>query len=236
MNMRRLKLAWRDESGAAMVESAIAAALLLFLLGGLIDFLVAYWQWNSAMKSAERGARIASTSNPVARGLKSLNALAGADDAPCQPGDVYPAYDPTSYTIACDGATQSCAGAPAGYNISYDADAMKRIVFGRGNDSCLPATSAYGVGMCQVYRTFGVAGGLQPSNVVVRYKWSRLGFCGRPSGPIVTVTVSLQGLQYAFIWLHGLIGLPPIAGASATTSITSEDLSSCEASVSNCAS
>lgn len=236
MIMRKAKLAWRDESGAVMVESAIAAAVLFVVLGGLIDFLIAFWQWNSAIKSAERGVRIAATSNPVARGLESLNSLADADDVPCQPGDVYPAYDPPAYTITCDGATTSCSGAPAGYNITYDADAMKRIVFGRGNDSCQPATSAYGVGMCQVYRTFGVTGGLQPRNVVVRYKWSRLGFCGSPSGPVVTVTVSLQGLQYAFVWLRGLIGLPSINGASATTSITSEDLSSCDDSVKNCAS
>lgn len=226
----------KDERGAALVESALVAALLFTILGGLIDFLIAFWQWNSAIKAAERGARIAATSNPVARGLSSLNSLDNADDTPCLPGDVYPAYDPTSYTITCNGATQTCTGAPAGYNITYDAAAMNHIVFGRGANSCAPATSAYSAGMCQVYRAFGSNNGLQPNNVVVRYKWSRLGFCGRPDGPVVTVTVSLQGIQYAFIWLRSLLAYAPIAGPTATTSITSEDLSSCDASVANCAS
>ena len=231
--MQRIR---RDESGAAMVESALVAAVLFTLLGGVIDFLIAFWQWNSAMKATERGARIAATSNPVARGLASLNALPNSDDTNCLPGDVYPAYDPASFVITCNGATQSCTGAPAGHVIAYDGAAMNRIVYGRGNNACAPATSAYSVGMCQVYRTFGNSAGLQPSNVVVRYKWSRLGFCGRPGGPVVTVTVSLQGIRYAFTWLRGLLGFSPIAGATATTSITSEDLSSCDASVANCAS
>lgn len=225
-----------DENGAAMVESALVAVILLVVLGGLIDFLIAFWQWNAATKATERGARIAATSNPVARGLSALNALANSDDTACTPGDVYPTYDPTAFTITCNGATQNCSGAPAGFNIAYDAAAMNNIVFGRGAASCGAATSPYDVGMCHIYPTFGDKAGLQPRNVVVRYRWSRLGFCGRPGGPVVTVSVSLQGIQYAFTWLRGLLGFAPIAGAAATTSITSEDLSSCDPSITNCAS
>ena len=232
----RLKRFRRDESGAALVESAIVAVVLLVVLGGVIDFLIAFWQWNSAIKAVERGARIAATSNPVAKGLAGLNTLVNADDSDCKPGDVYPAYAPSAFTITCNGATQSCAGGPDGYNITYDATAMNRIVYGRGNSSCVSTGSAYATGMCQIYRPFGRAGGLKPQNVVVRYKWSRLGFCSRPNGPVVTVTVSLQGVQYAFTWLRRLIGLGPINGATAATSITSEDLSSCDPSVANCAS
>lgn len=235
MKMRSLRHFRKDEKGAALVESAIVAVVLLTVLGGMIDFLIAFWQWNSAIKAVERGARIAATSNPVAGGLSGLNALVNSDETACTPGDVYPDYDPAAFTITCNGATQSCSGAPDGVNITYDAAAMNRVVYGRGNSSCAAATSAYSTGMCQIYRPFG-RGVLQPQNVIVRYKWSRLGFCSRPNGPVVTVTVSLQGVQYAFTWLRRLINLGPINGATATTSITSEDLSSCDPSVKNCAS
>lgn len=232
----RLQRFRRDESGAALVESAIVAFVLLVVLGGMIDFLIAFWQWNSAMKAVERGARIAATSNPVARGLIALRTMPNADDTACAPGDVYPDYNPDTFTITCNGATQSCSGAPSGYVVTYDAAAMNRIVYGRGNTSCTAESSAYSTGMCQIYRPFGRAAGLRPQNVVIRYKWSRLGFCSRPNGPVVTVTVSLQGVQYAFTWLRGLLRLGPINGATATTSITSEDLSSCDPSIANCAS
>ena len=52
-----------------------------------------------------------------------------------------------------------------------------------------------------------------------------LGFAAR-GGPVPTVTVSLQGLTFQFVFLGGLMGLGNISIPPLTTTITGEDLSS----------
>lgn len=49
----------RSESGAGMVEFAIAAGAFTFLLLGIIEFGLAAWQRNSAAADAREGARFA---------------------------------------------------------------------------------------------------------------------------------------------------------------------------------
>ena len=119
----------RDTDGSVLVETTVMMTLLMILLFGSIDFLFAFYQWNSAAKAVQVGARIAAVSAPVAAGLNSLSAVATRSIVP---GRAMP-----SFTVACDGATTSCTctGFCSGVG-DYDAAAMNTIVFGRGSTAC----------------------------------------------------------------------------------------------------
>ena len=67
---------------------------------------------------------------------------------------------------------------------------------------------------------------VQTVNVTVQYLYSGLGFAGRIGGPVPTVTVELQGLNFQFFFLGGLMGFNNIAIPNMRTTITGEDLSS----------
>lgn len=56
--LRRLHL---DERGAAMIEFTIVLPLLLLLTFGLVDFGMAFWQFNSVEKATGAGARFLAT-------------------------------------------------------------------------------------------------------------------------------------------------------------------------------
>ena len=96
---------------------------------------------------------------------------------------------------------------------------MNRIVFGRGSAACGDATSYYTTGMCDVLTS------IAPANVVIVYKQTGLGYAGRPGGPLPTITVSLQDMQFNFFFLSALLGVH-IAMPAMTTTITAEDLCS----------
>ena len=64
---------------------------------------------------------------------------------------------------------------------------------------------------------------IAPANVVIVYKQTGLGYAGRPGGPLPTITVSLQDMQFNFFFLSALLGVH-IAMPAMTTTITAEDL------------
>jgi Flp pilus assembly pilin Flp len=210
----------RHERGASMVEFSLVAMVLFALVGGIIDFAFAFFQWNAAAKALQAGVRMAAVSNPVARGLgtwRFQNLI---------PGDPMP-----SFTITCRGTSPStcnCTGTCITSSLPYDAAAMNRIVEGRPvapqEDPCGPAGPTGLPGMCDVFWP------ITPQNVIVTYsQGTSLGFAGRPGGPVPTITIELTGLQYEFIFLRALIPagsmmMPPMA-----TSVTGEDLSACGA-------
>jgi hypothetical protein len=76
------------------------------------------------------------------------------------------------------------------------------------------------ISMCDVFYR------VQPANVTVTYMYSGLGFAGRIGGPVPTITVELQGLNFQFFFLGGLMGFNNIAIPTMRTTITGEDLSS----------
>ncbi len=204
----------KDDEGAALAEFAVLISVFLLVLGGIIDFSMAFWQWNQAIKAVERGARIAAVSNPVASSLTALN------PAGCvNPGDPNPQV--SFPKITCDGSSSSCTGATG---VTYNATAMNWIVYGRGQSACATSpTSAYAVGMCNILAK------IKPQNVVVEYRQTGLGFCGRPGGPVPTIEVSLKSttahpLKFDFLFLGGLLGLNQITFPAVKTSITGEDL------------
>jgi hypothetical protein len=198
--LRRLTHFAGEQRGASMVEFSIIAFLFFMLLGGMIDFSFAYYQWNSATKALQQGARLAATSDPVDSSLKNWPGGEGI-----MPGDPFPAF-----TRVCSGASGSCSGG------SYSATAMQTIVFGRGQTACGVVGADQTSAMCDVFSR------VQPQNVTITYQQTGLGFAGRPGGPVPTITVELTGLTYTYAFLGGLFGpvtLPPMK-----TTATGEDM------------
>jgi hypothetical protein len=210
------RVALNDE-GAVLVEVTVVMTIMLVFILGSIEFLFALFQWNAATKAVQIGARIAAVSDPVAIGLNRLSLAVVSAAVP--PGSAMP-----DFRITCDGAAESCicntvGGCPGvtGYNRA----AMNTIVFGRGSSSCTDATSFYDTGMCDIFPR------IRPENVVIIYTQSGLGYAGRPgSGPVPTITISLQNLPFQFFFLGGLRGFKDIPLPALTISITAEDMSS----------
>jgi hypothetical protein len=98
---------------------------------------------------------------------------------------------------------------------------MDRIIFGRGLDraACGHAKPYYMTGMCDLLPA------ITPDNVAVVYKQTGLGYAGRPGGPLPTIQISLQDMQFRFFFLNSLLGVH-IAMPAVTTTITAEDLCS----------
>lgn len=197
-----LKSIVSESDGAAMIEFAAIAGLLIFLTFGIVDFSLAFFQWNAATKAVERGARLAAVSDPVSSDLATYSGLEGGGD----PGD----YPPPSYERVCSGASASCTGG------TYDANAMNTIVFGRGSVACRDG-GPY-PGMCDIFPQ------IQPQNVIIRYSGTGLGYVARPLGPVPTITVEVTGLTFNFFLLNGVLGLSPIPMPRLHTTMTGEDL------------
>jgi Flp pilus assembly protein TadG len=193
-----------------MVEFSIIALLLLMLTGGIVDFGVAFFEWNAASKAVQQGARLAAVSDPVDSHLKSVTGLSSASA-----GDPFPAFK-----VVCSGASQSCStctGAASG--CTYSSAALRTLVYGRGETSCGAVAAGQIAGMCDVFWR------IAPANVTITYEGTGLGFAGRPGGPVPTITLELTGLTFTLPFLSGLLGLGPIPIPPMRTSATGEDLS-----------
>jgi hypothetical protein len=202
-----------DERGATLVEASLLIPFVFVFMLGAVEFLFAFDQWNRAVKAVERGARLAIVSNPVDSDLAAVTDVVGT----LVPGAPLPA---NAYRSVCR--PSSCVltegGAAAGGR--YDAAAMDRIVFGRNGRVCGDARNVYDAGMCDVFPR------VAPSNVIVEYAHSGLGFVGRPGGPVPSVTVSLTGLNFRFFFLGSLPGFGSIAMPPVRVTLTGEDLRS----------
>lgn len=101
----------RDCSGATMIEFTITFFLLLLLTFGIAEFGFAWYQWNSAEKATQVGARAASISDPVASELATFDCKNNSIElgTACRSGG-------TSFgTVVCSGTSSSCGG---GYSFS----------------------------------------------------------------------------------------------------------------------
>jgi len=215
----------RDDSGSVLVEVSLMLTIMIFFILGSIDFLLAFYDWNAATKAVQIGARIATVSSPVVKGLNTLSAA--LISATLHPGAAMP-----SFKVTCDGgaAKCTCEGACLAGVIEFDATAMNTIVYGRGSTRCGDATSSYNVGMCDIFNR------ITPANVRIEYRQpaapAGLGYVGRPGGPVPTIEVSLQNIPFRFFFLGIIfqdINIPPLA-----TTMTAQDLSSCAPMVRVC--
>jgi len=205
----------RDQGGGPFVEAAVMIPILLTFVLGSVDFINAFVQWNQATKTVEVGARIAAVSDPVASGLNTIptNALSSSTLL----GDTMPDFE-----VTCDGHSQACTCTRGSTGMgTYSATAMNLIVYGRGgHSSCTTATSYYTAGMCNMF------GSITPAHVKVVYSQTGLGFAGRSAGPVPTITVSIENLQFQYFFLGGLMRLANMTMPALSTTITGEGLSS----------
>lgn len=202
----------RDETGTTTVEFTIVALLFLLLTFGLVEFGNMFWQYNSAAKAAQLGARLAAVSDPVWGALSTLT-----DDG--TPGTAWT----TDYNVTCDGDSEDCDGTHSG---DYSTEAMDCLVFGRSaatppcDDECDPTgIDDAEAGMCDRYPL------ITPENVSITYSHTGLGFAGRPGGPVPTITLQLTDLQVPLFVVGDLLGLGPVTLPPFTVTMTGEDLS-----------
>jgi hypothetical protein len=192
--------------------------IIIIFIFGSIDFLLFLYDWNSAIKAVQVGARIASVSDPVAKGLEFLSASSISRTSP--PGAPMP-----TFSVVCDGAGEkcSCTGSCPEGPIGFDRTAIRTIVYGRGSAECGDATSSYSVGMCDIFSR------ITPANVKIEYRQppspAGLGYVGRPGGPVPTIKLSLVNIQPQLFFLDFL--LHDLRFPEISTTVTAEDLSSC---------
>jgi hypothetical protein len=192
----------RDRTGAVMAEFAIAGIFMIMLMMSVVELTSALWVWNSAAKAVQIGARLAAVSAPVSSDLTTMTGLTGG----ATPGAAMPYFIRT-----CNGATSSCSGG------TYSAAAMNWIV--RGSDGVCGTT--VGVrGICDLYPR------IQPQNVVITYEQTGMGFAGRPGGPVPSITVKVQNLQFPTPVLGIFSGLVNLTMPPFQTTVSGEDLRS----------
>jgi hypothetical protein len=129
-----------------------------------------------------------------------------------------------AFKVVCDGATSTCTCLGACTGVSgYNATAMNTLLYGRGNTSCVASpTSYYSAGMCNFFS-------LSAANIVVTYAHDQtdgLGYAGRSDGPVPTITVALQNVQFQFFFLGPLLKFLNITMPDQATTVTGEGMSS----------
>jgi Flp pilus assembly pilin Flp len=199
----------RDQAGTTMIEFTIVALLFFMLTFGLVEFGYLLFQWNSASKAAQLGARMAAVSDPVWCDLPTVTDTGTAGGAWT-----------TIYNVTCTG-TGACTGtAPDGVGLTYKPANMQRLVYGRGGGTtCGPIGTDGDPGMCDIFER------ITPANVSIKYQNTGLGFAGRPGGPVPTVTLTVTGIQFQFFGLGALLGFGDVTMPDFTVTMTGEDLS-----------
>lgn len=218
--IRSLASLKRNEDGSTMIEFTIVMLLFFLLTFGITEFGYLLWQYNSAAKAAQLGARLAAVSNPVWTDLPSLT----DDDG--TPGGEWQ----TDYAVECSRSDTGCTsiGTDEVDDIEYDGNAMNCLVFGHqaGAESCKTtcddAAGPREQGMCNY---FGRIATDEDADVVVTYSHTDMGFSGRPGGPVPTITLQLTGLTFEFFALSGLMGFDEIEMPDFKVTMTGEDLS-----------
>ncbi|RNJ41911.1 pilus assembly protein TadE [Mesorhizobium erdmanii] len=202
----------KSEDGAAMVEMTIVSTLLFALVLGFVDFGYAFYQWNAATKAVQVGARLASISDAVATNL----ATAGPISSPGAP-IVADAYGPfvCTYTAGTGGCSNGGGFSAANFSRIFRGDTANT-----NDDACPNLATNQRPGMCHFFP------GLLRSNVVVTYSATGLGYQTRLSGPVPTITVSLQNRTFQFFFLQGLMGFANINMPSMLSTVTGEDIKS----------
>ena len=202
----------KSEDGAAMVEMTIVSTLLFSLVLGFVDFGYAFYQWNAATKAVQVGARLAAISDAVATNL----ATAGPISSPGAP-IVAGAYGPfvCTYTAGTGGCSNGGGFSAANFSRIFRGDTANT-----NDDACPNLATNQRPGMCHFFP------GLLRSNVVVTYSATGLGYQTRLSGPVPTITVSLQNRTFQFFFLQGLMGFANINMPSMLSTVTGEDMKS----------
>lgn len=205
----------RDQSGTAMIELSIVIVLFLLLTFGVVEFGYMLWQYNSAAKAAQLGARMAAVSDPVWGDLRDLEDTG-------TPGAAWE----TEYEVVCSGEDEECTsvGTDDVDADTYDSVAMDCLMFGRSQTTppCDTECAETGIdgenGLCDRYNF------VAPENVSITYSHTGLGFAGRPGGPVPTITLRLTGLTFDFFAVGALLGFQQVTMPDFAVTMTGEDL------------
>lgn len=200
VSLRRLKTFRRSEDGSLLVEGLIVFPVLLIVFAALIEFGFAVFQWNQTVKAMQLGARLAAVSDPLPSDIDALT-----DDWPANQGGPIPT---ANVTVSCGAGATPC-----------DTTRLNRLVYG-SDGSCDPNTGSSLPGMCDFNEY------IKPSNILVSYHRSGLGYVGRPAGPIVTITLEVRGLTFRLPFLGALLGVNNMTIPAHPVSVTSEDMCS----------
>lgn len=199
---RRLATFARDARGTALVEGLIVFPLVLMSFATLIEFGFAVYQWNQTAKAVQLGARLAAVSDPLVTDMSPLVA-----DYPVEQGGAPPS---AAVSVVCGAGASAC-----------DSARLDRLIYG-SDGVCAPDYGTSKAGMCDFQPRIG------PQNLRITYARSGLGYVGRPSGPVVTLTVELRDMTFNFFLLGALLGLDQFVFPPFPVSITGEDLNSCQ--------
>ena len=213
-----------DERGGVMIEVTVTIMVFLVVLFGVVEFSLAFYQWNSGTKATQLGARLAAVSTPVANGLSTITTNVSG----YIPGDELPA---NAYKVVCDGSTVTCTCTGTfcpGATMTYLDANMHIIVYGRCDvgetctngvrTACNPNSTFNNIGMCNIFDR------VRPVNVVVEYQSTGMGYVGRPGGPVPTITVSLKNLQFKYVLLE-ILNFTSITIPGLRTTVAGEDMS-----------
>lgn len=194
----------RDDAGATLIEFTLVAWILFAMTFAIVEFAIAFWQYNATVKGTALAVRTAVQSDPVAPALNTYNAVLDDDLQPGQSLSLPP------FTLHCQNGACTCAagdcsglGAPG-----YDGTAFDRII-----------------APMRPVMPFLTDAELR-ARVYVEYDHVGMGFAGRPGPDIVPlVSVGLTNHDYDFI-LMTAFGFDswPIAVGRAT--LPAEDLDS----------
>lgn len=102
MSLIMLKLLnrfFRNDEGGTLIEFTLIFMLLIFTTFAVTDIGYALWQWNSAEKATQLGARKAVVSYPVATGLEKFDCT----DATVSAGDPCTNSGKSFGTVTCYG-------------------------------------------------------------------------------------------------------------------------------------
>ena len=176
---------WNRSEGAAAVEFALVCIPLLIITIGIMEFAFALFQWNSAEKATQMGARVAIVSTPVAGGLNTFDGLTASNAPGDEPPDNFVQTAGSPVICTGDGTTGNCTNTKSGgtYTGTYQGAVHTRIV----------------------NRMRTVFPRIRAENVVVEYSYIGLGFAARPCGPVPSVTVRLQNMTFDFIVIDALL-------------------------------
>lgn len=189
-----------NEDGAVLVEGLLVIPILILFMAAFVEFGFAMFQWNQTVKAVQIGARQLAVSDPI---LEDMAPFTG-DLTDLDAGQAVPA---TVVSVSCGAGSTACS-----------ADGMARLIL--GSDGACNADLAGSVsGMCDFFPL------LSADNVLVTYRRDGLGYVGRPSGPVLSITVETVGVTFDFLILDALIGTNSIPMPPHSATFTSEDLS-----------
>ncbi len=130
----------QQQAGISTVEFALTSLLFFMLLFGIVDFARIAWEFNSAAKATQMGARLAAVTPLVATGLRNYDGLAAAKGN----GRVVPVG--AVATVRCD--SGGCSGDTLDMTRFTDIVNRLRTIYGRINAANVVVTYRHaGLGM-----------------------------------------------------------------------------------------